>query len=203
MGSGAGCTDRQGVGIFNQSPGRQGPGKSEGKIAMGSQATWDRACERMAARDRTLGDANGRGPGIGPDKSGKGQLDGEMSVGRWGRGARGRVKAFQSSRAQTRNPAPHTGKGPDNSDRIHTEYDDATNRLANLARTRRHRELIGQARSFLAECSREAQYRDVPTVRLERLARELRQAGNLLAGVTTGDVDRAVVIGRGIAKIGE
>jgi hypothetical protein len=159
---------------------------------MGTQRTWDLACERMAQRDRAMGDAQGG------DENGR--MGGERSPGRWQRGQRGRVKAWQSSTAQYRNVRPHTGKQESTHGEDRSQYDGPLNVARSLARTRRHRTLIDRATELLSERERDAKLGDVPAERLTRLAREIAQECDLLAGVTTGDVNRAVLIAQAVRQ---
>ena len=107
----------------------------------------------------------------------------------------------QARKAQTRNPRPATGKGDWAEGENRGGYDDATNVLAGLCRTNRQRTLVAACRALLAERQREAKLGDVPSARLERLAREIRAEADLLANVTTGDVNRAALIAQGARNI--
>lgn len=160
---------------------------------MGTQRTWDLACERMAQRDRTMPAAQGSGEG--------GRMGGEMSPGVWRTGKRQRAATWASAKAQTRNPRPATGKGDWAEGENRGGYDDATNVLAGLCRTNRQRTLVAACRALLAERQRNAKLGDVPEARLQRMAREIRAEADLLANVTTGDVNRAALIAQGARNI--
>lgn len=160
---------------------------------MGKQRTWDLATERMAQRDRAMPSAQGMAP--------HGRMAAEMSPGAWRTRPGQRAATWASAKAQTRNVRPHTGKAESTHGEDRSQYDDATNALAAIARTGRQRRLIAKARELQAERRREAKFGDVPSARLDRLAREIRQEADLLGSVTTGDVNRAALIAEGARRI--
>lgn len=160
---------------------------------MAKERTWELACERMAGRERAMGDAQGMAEG--------GRMAGEMSPGAWRTRPGQKRAAWASAKAQTRNVKPDTGKNEWAEGADRSGYDDATNVLAGIARTGKQRALIAKARELLAERARDAKFGDVPAERLARLAQDIREGADFLAGVTTGDVNRAGLIAQGLRNI--
>jgi hypothetical protein len=158
---------------------------------MAKQRTWELACERKAYSDRTFPAA----PGINA-----GQNSGEMSTAR-SRVRPGRRHAFESTKVQYRDARPATGKRDWAEGESREHYTDPTNVLASLARTGRQRRLVGSLRELLAERQRDGKLGDVPTERLTRLEDHIRAEADFLAGVTTGDRDRAALIAQGARNI--
>lgn len=156
---------------------------------MGTERTWNLACERAAYNDRTFGKAPGQNAQ---------NLNDEMATGRWRTSGTARKHDFTSAKAIARNPRPHTGKREWDEGEDRSGYDGPINVARSQAKTPRHWRLIDKATNLLSERERDARLGDVPTAHLNRLETEIRAEVEALKSVTTGDVARAIVVARAV-----